>query len=462
MAHKAVLVLLVGILVAFEASEDSVRFDEGVAGRTVGGPKSPLLGEGPAVPQKPCVDRRAELETKVKQSEQSLESLGLQVVKMQKETAQLRADTENGNAMAAGRKKAQKDFPERFHKLEFKVKQKSLARSPAVELTAKATKKTNELNRRIQEQSALLKQAQEQKPKLEVEVKNLKGENKLATDRSRQLNALLQKKTAKYEGNFESELRRLAIEKTQLTRMLEVNKKLQTSGLGARKALLTSEIAKSKNELMMLKPKVEFEEGRVKTAEEQLASQRATAEKKEDAARAQLREAEDRIGKEVTEKAQFERKAAEERATKKEIEAEKKRAALQEVKKEATVEEKHAAKNAAIRKQQAFQTLKARNEELQEEIQLVQKDSEIKLAAIRYKSIQDKAQAQKDGLKALAAYRKQKTDAANQKVKDVVEAASAQLAKASDGSKEKTKDLKNQLNQLRDASEAAAGSDDRA
>jgi len=123
-----------------------------------------------------------------------------------------------------------------------------------------------------------------------------------------------------------------------------------------------------------------------------------------------------------------------ERAQKEHLLRLKARGEIKEVGSEAEVEEKHAAKQAAIRKQQGIMTLKARTEQLKDELKVLRQNADVKQASIRYSMVTDKAQAERDGLEAIAAYKRSLDKKAHGTVKQAVHTALEQLEDAIDSS----------------------------
>merc|ERR1712023_295856 len=131
--------LLLRVLVSFEAKEgEFVAFiDEGAGEMALDAIREPPAAKEAQeeVEKKPplaCSIRKKQAETKLTEMENQLKALGVEMLTKRKKIRDLKTEAENGDADFAGRKKAKADYPAKYHRLLFKVKQKLLSRSPAV------------------------------------------------------------------------------------------------------------------------------------------------------------------------------------------------------------------------------------------------------------------------------------------------------------------------------------------
>merc|ERR1712072_838507 len=144
-------------------------------------PKQP--GEAETKPPVACNIRWKQAEVKLADMQNKMQALGVQVLTTRKNAA------ENGDADFAGRKKAKEDYPAKYHRLLFKVKQKLLARSPAVGMAKELKKKTDLLKENVVMKTALKYRLGNKTSELQDEITLMKAKAARVAQRTKTLKA---------------------------------------------------------------------------------------------------------------------------------------------------------------------------------------------------------------------------------------------------------------------------------
>jgi hypothetical protein len=418
----------------------------------------------PAAPQQApplsCPQRKAEAQLKLKQAELELNKIELSVVRAQKQAKLYATEAEDGTAQRRGVSKAQADYPDKYHKLKFRVQQKLLKRSPAAAMAKRSAEEVASLKAELQKTEAALEVLRKEAPALEEEVADLKSKNRLAAKRSAMLQKSLDRKTAAYKAKFEREIRTLGLKKGSMKMQIETSSKNREQGIQARTSELEHRIETKKTALNALEPQITNEQRRSKEAAEQLDQAQADGTKREAELRQRISELQAEASKENSVKAEEKAKYAKEVAIKKMIEEQKSRNVLDEVDAEANTESALAEKKAELEKKRAFEEMQAKNAALKDQLAFETNRGQLELKAIQFKLVKDKAAAEKEGLASLAAYRKQVSDARKAKVDDAIADMKEQLDLRDPAAEEAKKALlEEQLKEMQDQSEADASSD---
>merc|ERR1711907_685377 len=231
---------------------------------------------------------------------------------------------------------------------------------------------------------------------------------------------------------------------------MEVSEKKRQFGLNARRSELIHKTKVKKADMIMLQPKVDHYEDLAQDAQEQLADLQKRRAEKEGEMQAKISNIDKDLANEQADK----------RQQKKHIMQLKSRGQKQEIGEEAEVEEKHVAKQNSIRQAEAVATLRARTLELKDAIKSLERGADIREAAIQYKMIKDKAQAERDGIAAIEAYKKSLSDKRSEKAKSAASNALDVIENLDSGGTD-TNDLKKTLDQLKkDSKDATKGHDE--
>merc|ERR1719460_1144330 len=464
---RAVLLLLVGVLVSFEAKEGEyvALIDEGAretsfeAQRELSRAAPKQAGEAETKPPLACDVRKKQAEVKLADMQNKMQALGVKVLTTRKKTRDLKNAAENGDADFAGRKKAKEDYPAKYHRLLFKVKQKLLARSPAVGMAKELKKKTDLLKENVATKTALKYRLGNKTAELQDEITLLKAKAGRYAQRTQTLKATLDKRTKSYEGKFQAELQGLVMAKKNMEMKMEISEKKRQTGLNARKNELTHKTRSKKAELLFLQPKVDHYADLAVSAQKELTDLQKAKATKEGKAQEKLSRMDAELVSEQADKAVIAKKQAQERHQKQNIMNVKARGQMAEIGTEAEVEEKHVAKQDGIRKSQAVATLAARTEELRDSIKALERGAEVREASIQFKMIKDKATAERDGVAAIQAYKKSLDDKRSRKAKSAVGNALEEIENL-DGATGNTDKLKKTLADLQtDSKEASKSSD---
>merc|ERR1711998_469676 len=464
---RAALLLLVGVLVSFEAKEgEFVAFiDEGAGEMALDAIREPLAAKEAQeeVEKKPplaCSIRKKQAETKLIEMENQLKALGVEMLTKRKKIRDLKTEAENGDADFAGRKKAKADYPAKFHRLLFKVKQKLLSRSPAVGMAKQMQATTDKLKHAVLMKTAMKWRLGNQTQAMEETIARLKIKATSVARRTKILKATLDKRTKSYEAKFRTEIEGLATAKKTLEMKMEVSEKKRQFGLNARRSELIHKTKVKKADMIMLQPKVDHYEDLAQDAQEQLADLQKRKAEKEGEMQAKISNIDKDLANEQADKDRIAKKQAAERQQKKHIMQLKSRGQKQEIGDEAEVEEKHVAKQNSIRQAEAVATLRARTLELKDAIKSLERGADIREAAIQYKMIKDKAQAERDGIGAIEAYKKSLSDKRSEKAKSAASNALDVIENLDSGGTD-TNDLKKTLDQLKkDSKDATKGHDE--
>jgi len=225
---RAALLLLVGILVTFEAREDYVTLidEAGTEEMSLSTQMAAKTSANVTLEQPlSCDIRREQAQNKVSQLENEMQRLGLEVLQAKKKGRELKEQAENGDADYAGRKKGKEDYPQKYHTLLFQVKQKLLARSPAVEMAAKLRTKVEYIKADLAHKKALKYKLGNETQVMNNNIEDLKMKSEHEAKRTGMLKATLDKRTRAYEGKFQAELRGLGYAKKSLEAKIELSEK---------------------------------------------------------------------------------------------------------------------------------------------------------------------------------------------------------------------------------------------
>merc|ERR1711934_1204471 len=176
----------------------------------------------------------------------------------------------NGDAFLRGRTKAKEEYPAKYHQLAFRVKQKELARSPAIHMAHEIKHKIRSTQKSIERYTARKEKFGNQTVALQAVITKLDGKAARAHEQTKTIKATLAKRTRSYENKYSAEVLDIKTSTKQLRRKLDISKKKRETGLQKMKNALMSKISTTKNAIALLEPRVRGYATRAEDAQREL------------------------------------------------------------------------------------------------------------------------------------------------------------------------------------------------